>query len=109
MTTENCTVRIFMSPQQFPCGPQSTCCGPVGQSEEEIQNLKIAIETELDLNVEVLNSSDEQNMNNFSQIQKLIRSFGPKALPIISLDEEVISLGNPVPEQAVSAIRDKMA
>ena len=25
-------VHIFTAPQEFPCGKDSTCCGPVGQS-----------------------------------------------------------------------------
>lgn len=55
MTTNDKTVRIFIMPQQFPCGPQSSCCGPIGQTEEEIQAIKTTIESELGCRVEVLN------------------------------------------------------
>lgn len=108
MTTNDKTVRIFMLPQQFPCGPQSSCCGPIGQSEEEVQNLKTIIERELDCRVEVLNAINGKDMRNHLQILRLIRSFGPMALPVIALDEDIVSMGNPTPEQAVSVIREKM-
>lgn len=108
MTTDEKTVRIFMMPQQFPCGPQSACCGPIGQTEEEVQNLKTAIERELGCRVEVLNVMNGKDMRNYLQVVRIIRSFGPMALPIIALDGDVVSMGNPTPEEAVSAIREKM-
>jgi len=108
MKTDNKTVRIFMLPQQFPCGPQSSCCGPIGQSEEEIQSLKSTIEKELSCQVKVLNVMNGKEMKHYLPIVRLVRSFGPMALPIITLDSEIVSMGNPTPEQAVSVIRGKM-
>ena len=29
-------VKIFTVEQQFPCGQNASCCGPTGQSEQEI-------------------------------------------------------------------------
>lgn len=109
MTTNSKTVRIFMMPQQFPCGPQSSCCGPIGQTEEEIHSLKSTIEKEIGCQVEVLNVTNGKYMRNYPQIVPLLQSFGIMALPIIALNGEVVSLGNPTPEQAVSAIREKMS
>ncbi|NPV71141.1 MAG: hypothetical protein HPY55_10945 [Firmicutes bacterium] len=43
MSTSSRTVRVFTMPQQFPCGPRSSCCGPIGQSEEEVNNIRSAI------------------------------------------------------------------
>lgn len=106
--TTNKSVRIFMMPQQFPCGPQSSCCGPIGQTEEEIQSLKSTIEKKTGCQVEVFNVTDGKTMRNHLQIVRFLHSFGAMALPIIALDGEVVSLGNPAPEQAVSAIREKM-
>lgn len=107
MTTNNKSVRIFMMPLTFPCGPQSACCGPMGQSEEEIHNLKVAIEKELSYFVEVKNVLLREDMQAHPGILNLLRGLGPMALPIIALDGEVVSLGNPTPEQAVSAIRER--
>jgi len=108
MSTNNKTVKIFMMSQQFPCGPQSSCCGPIGQTEEEIQALKNAIEREIKCNVEVVNVMNGKEMRKHLEILRLIRSFGPMALPIITLDNEVVSMGNPKPEEAISAIREKI-
>lgn len=104
---DNKSVRVFMMPQQFPCGPQSSCCGPIGQTEEEIQSLKSTIEKETGWLVEVVNVTNAHDMKNYPQIVRLLQSFGAMALPILALDGEVVSLGNPTPEQAVSAIKEK--
>ena len=108
MTTNNKSVKIFMIPQQFPCGPQSSCCGPVGQSEEEVQSLKSILEKEIGCRVEVINIINGGDMGNHPQVLRLVQAFGSIVLPIIALDGEVVSIGNPTPEQAVSAIREKM-
>lgn len=108
----NKNVRIFMMPQQFPCGPQSSCCGPIGQTEEEIQTLRRTIEKETGCLVEVLNVTNRSDMSKHpqivQQIVRLLNAFGAMALPIIALDGEVVSMGNSTPEQAALAIREKM-
>ena len=100
-------LRIFMMPQEFPCGEQSSCCGPIGQSEEEIQNLKNSIEEELGYEVEVLNVKNEDDVKDYPRIVQLLQSLGPAALPILMLEDEVVSMGNPTPEKAIAAIREK--
>ena len=100
-------LKIFMMPQEFPCGEQSSCCGPTGQSEEEIQNLKNSIEEELGYEVEVLNVKNEDDVKNYPRIVQLLQSLGPAALPILKLEDEVVSMGNPTPEKAIAAIREK--
>ena len=108
MSTNHKMLRIFMMPQQFPCGPQSSCCGPIGQTEEEVQNLKAVMEKELGCPVEVINVLNGKEMKNYLPISRLFRSFGPTALPIISLDGEVVSMGIPTPKEAVLAVKEKM-
>lgn len=107
MSVNNKTLRIFMMPQQFPCGPQSSCCGPIGQSEEEVQNLKSAMEREFGYQVEVFNMLNGSQMKHHLPIVRLFRSFGPMALPIIALDGEVVSMGLSKPEEAVLAVKEK--
>lgn len=102
------TIRIFMMPREFPCGPQSSCCGPVGQSEDEIHSLKEALERELSCPVEVINVRDGHQMRNYLHIVRLLHAFGPAATPILTCDDEVISLGTPTPEQAVTALRERL-
>lgn len=108
MAQDNKRVTIFRMPLVFPCGPQSACCGPIGQSEEEIQDLKSSIGKELGCLVEVVNVLNGSEMKDHLLIVRLLRAFGPMALPIITLDSEVISIGNPTPGEAVSAIKEKM-
>jgi len=101
-------LKIFMRPQEFPCGEQSSCCGPIGQSEEEIQNLKNSIEEELGYEVELLNVKNEDDVKDYPQIVQLLHSLGPNALPILMMEDEVVSMGNPTPEKAIAAIREKI-
>lgn len=104
----NKLLRIFMMPQEFPCGEQSSCCGPIGQSEEEIENLKNSIESQMGYEVEVLNVKNDDDMRNHPQIVKLVRSLGPAALPTLALGDEVVSMGELAPEKAVAAIQEKV-
>lgn len=104
----NMTVKIFMMPPQYPCGPDSSCCGPIGQSEEEIKYLESALEKETGLQPEVRNVQDKNQMKDYPQIVQLVRTFGPMGLPIITLNEEVVSMGTPTVDEAVSAIQEKM-
>ncbi len=100
--------RIFTMPIQYPCGPGASCCGPMGQSEEEVGNLKTAVERELSAPVEVRNVTSGADMRDFRRIAGLVRTFGPSALPFIVLGNDVVSMGSPSPEEAVAAIREKM-
>jgi len=109
MTTNSHTVRLFTMPQQFPCGPQSSCCGPTGQSEEDIRELTDAIEKEIGCPVEIVNVTEYDKAMNHPGVVRLLQSFGPAALPIITLDEDVVSMGNCAPVEAVAAIREAMA
>jgi hypothetical protein len=102
------TIRVFTMRQQFPCGPQSACCGPIGQSEEEIANLTNAIENRFGCNAEVVDVMNGAEMRNHLSVLRVMRAFGPTALPIIALDGEVVSMGNPTPEEAVETIKEKM-
>ena len=104
----NNIIRIFTLPQQFPCGTGASCCGPVGQTEEEVQSLKAAIEKEFGLPVDIYDATDGKIMRNHLQTLRLVRSLGLIALPVITLDEKIVSVGNPSPEQAVSLIKEKL-
>jgi len=106
---KNKSVKIFTMPQQFPCGPNSSCCGPVGQSEEEVRKLKNAIKEKIDCDIEVINVLDGSKMKNHLPVVRLFRSLGAGAIPIITLNDEIISVGNPSPEEAVSLLKEKFA
>ena len=107
MSSVNKTIRIFTMPQQYPCGAESSCCGPVGQTEEDIQKIKDAIEQEIGSQVEVIDTTKVEEMKSHLEIVRLVRSLGPMALPVITLNKEVVLMGNPKPEEVISAIKEK--
>lgn len=102
------TVKIFTLPQQFPCGPEAACCGSIGQTEEEIKNLSLAIEGELNLKTEFIMVDNGDEVQRYPTVTRLLNSLGAMALPIITLGDEVVSVGNPQPIEAVLAIKEKL-
>jgi len=87
------TVKIFTMKQEFPCGPNASCCGPFGQSEEKMISLKSVIEKNLDVNVEIVDIKNTKNLEQSQKILELIRSFGIGATPIITVGDEVACVG----------------
>ncbi len=108
MKASDQVVRIFTMPVQLPCGPQASCCGPIGQTEEQIQSLRNKIEESVGVKTEVRNVMKGEDMKNFREIIALIRSLGPMALPVIAVGDEVVSVGNPEPAEAAELIKEKL-
>jgi len=105
--SEQKTVKIFTLEQQFPCGPQSSCCGPIGQSEEEIMSLKKGIEN-LGIDVEICDIRKMKNLQENPQVFKLFRTFGPQAIPVITVGDEVACIGQSETNEIISAIKGKL-
>ncbi len=105
---ENHVVKIFSMPQEFPCGAGSSCCGPIGQTDEEINALKTELEKQLNVKVEIFNVKDGKPMRDHRQILGLLRSFGWDVLPIIAVGDEVVSMGAPTVQEAVDLIKNKV-
>lgn len=107
--SDNHVVKIFTMLQEFPCGVGSSCCGPIGQTEEEIDVFKTGLEQKLNVKVETFDVKDAKAMRNHRHILGLLRSFGWGVLPIIAIGDEVVSMGMPGSiEDAVSAIQNKL-
>lgn len=107
MSDKKKEVKIFTMEQQFPCGPKSSCCGPVGQSEEEVRALKNAIE-KLDLEVQVYDVQKMKNLQENPQVFKLFSTFGPQAIPVITVGDEVACMGKSEINETVAAIKSKL-
>lgn len=88
-------LKIFTVPQQFPCGPQSSCCGPIGLTEEEVNSLVKSVKKVFDGDIEVFNLLEPQIQKNNREVVSLVSSLGWGCLPIISLDSKIISVGKP--------------
>jgi hypothetical protein len=104
----NHVINIFTMPQEFPCGADSSCCGPIGQTDEELNTLKQGLEKALNLSVQTFNVKNGADMKAHRQILALLRSFGWGVLPIIAVGDEVVSMGAPTVEQAAEAVRQKL-
>ena len=100
-------VKIFTIEQQFPCGPNASCCSLVGPSEKEVMALKSAIE-KLDLVVEVYDIQKIKDPQDHPEVFKMFRSFGSGSAPIITLEEAIVCVGNSDINETLSAIKDKL-
>lgn len=107
MNKNNKVAKIFTLEQQFPCGPQSSCCGPIGQSEQEVTALKNAIE-KLGLEVEIYDVQKMENLQENPQVFKLFRTFGPQAIPVITIGNDVACMGKSEISETVTAIKSKL-
>jgi hypothetical protein len=106
MTTKK-VAKLFTMEQKFPCGPKSSCCGPVGQSEEQVTSLRSAIET-LGVDVEIYDVSKMDGSQNNAPAVKLFRTFGPQATPIIIIDDQVVCMGQSGIGEIIPAIKGKL-
>ncbi len=107
------TIRLYYTPQVFPCGEQSTCCGPVGQSEEELQGyvsvLKEAL-PEVDVEcVDVGTLADENAAEATAVVSRLIGSFGKQACPLFVHGNDVLSMGPADMGELIQTMRGRAA
>lgn len=108
------TVLLYYVPQTFPCGENSTCCGPTGQSEEELQQYRAAIEQALPgVMVQTINvdkkSGGKLSISRDMAVFKLLNNFGYAACPIFAVNGEVVSLGPPDTNELIGMIKEKLA
>lgn len=102
-------VRLYYQPQTFPCGPNSSCCGPVGQSEEDLRAYRQALEARLPgVPVELVDASQRLNLGRDLPVIKLLNTFGAAACPIFTVNGEVVSMGPPEMEELAALLKAKL-
>ncbi|MCX6382936.1 MAG: ParB/RepB/Spo0J family partition protein [Actinobacteria bacterium] len=92
MIEEEKVIKIFTMKQEFPCGPQASCCGPIGQTEEEISELKNAIEG-FGLKVEVFDVSNFKDELLYPKVTEILKNFGLEYVPVITVNDELACIG----------------
>lgn len=111
MSEESRNLRIYTMPQEMPCGPASTCCGPIGQTEQEIEQLRRELaQVAPGVRIEVVNIRQEKlRVPRDAAVLKVIQTFGPVALPVLALDGQVVSIGPPQVSELVPALQAKLS
>lgn len=99
MENNSQVLKIFMIPQQFPCGVNSSCCGPIGLAEEEVNFLVNTAKKIFPGEIKVMNLLEKNIQKNNRNILALISSLGWGCLPIISLNDKIITIGKPTTEE----------
>lgn len=101
--------RYVFAPQSFPCGPGSACCGPVGQSAEELASLVRAVTKAVpDVAVETIDVSKPLRLDRDLPVIRLLNSFGQQACPMFMVDGEVVSMGPPIVEELGALLRARL-
>lgn len=110
MSETSSMIRLYYMPQSFPCGPQSSCCGPVGQSEEELREYVVQLESSLPgVKIQPVDISKKLNLGRDLPAIKLLNTFGAAACPIFVLGEDVVSVGPPSMPELANLLREKLA
>lgn len=97
-----------MTAIQYPCGEGSSCCGSVGQKHEEIIELKNAITNKFGCDVDIYDVKIEKGIKDFAQVTKMIKIFGLGALPFVTIDDEIVSMGAMKQEDIIKLLSDKI-
>lgn len=102
-------IRLYYLPPTFPCAPQSSCCGPIGQSEGELREYVGQIVKSLPgAQVQTIDVSQKLNLGRDLAAVKLLNTFGAAACPIFALDHEVVSMGLPSIAELIELLRAKI-
>jgi hypothetical protein len=110
MSQAKSVVHLYYVPQSFPCGPQSSCCGPTGQSEEDVQRYVKELETRVPgVRVETVDASKKLSLGRDLPVAKLLNAFGVTACPIVALNGEVVSMGPPTLSELVKLVKEKLS
>ncbi len=107
MSQNGQTVGVFTMPKESPGGEGSTCCGSVGQTEEEIAELRAALEG-LGFDVEVHDVKKPDVIQKHPNVLKLLRTFGMGAVPILAVEDKIVGMAFPSPEEAVKAVKENL-
>lgn len=107
--SDQMTVRLYYVPQTFPCGPQSSCCGPVGQTEAEIAEYTARLREALpEVAVEAIDASRPLKLGRDGPVIRLLNTFGQAACPIFTVNGDVVSMGPPALSELVDLIRARL-
>lgn len=102
-------LRLYYLPLSFPCGPRSSCCGPVGQSEEELQQYVAELKAHVPgVDVQTVNVTERLDPRREEAVLKLLNSFGGVACPIFALDGEVLSIGPPLMSELIDMLKGRL-
>ena len=108
MVQDKPVIRIFTMPQGFPCGEKATCCGSVGQTEEQIAALKSSL-ARLGTPVEVLNVKKLEVLQKHPTVFRLLRRFGMRVVPILAVGDQVVGMGFATFDEAAKACEERLA
>lgn len=92
------TLVLYYAPQMFPCGAGSSCCGPVGQSEEEVREyvtLLAGAFPGLDVRVRNIRDRKEFLPERDGAVMNLFGSYGWSVSPVVSVNGDIVSMGPP--------------
>ncbi|NWG13456.1 MAG: hypothetical protein HXY20_07990 [Acidobacteria bacterium] len=110
MSETNSMIRLYYMPQSFPCGPGSSCCGPVGQSEEELREYVVQLESSLPgVKIQPIDMSQKLNLGRDLPAIKLLNTFGAAACPIFVLGGDVVSMGPPSIPELAHLLQERLA
>jgi hypothetical protein len=108
--SEQASVRICYVPQTFPCGPQSSCRGPVGQTEAELVEYTGRLRDALPgVAVEAMDASHPLRLSRDAPVVRLLNTVGQAPCPIFAVNGEVVSMGPPALGELVDLVKARLS
>lgn len=108
MSEQRRRVSVVYYPQFFPCGPSSACCGPVGQSQEEVNRYVQRLQQELpDAEVRLVDATQPDELASEPAAARLLNSFGAAGCPLFVVNGQVVAMGPPQMDELVAMLKEQ--
>jgi hypothetical protein len=98
-------INLFVAKQICACDSQAGCCAAPGQSKKEIAGLTGALKKITQVDTKINDIRDIKTADEFPKAAALFKKYGYNCLPIVMVDEEIVTYGIPDEEFIVNSIK----
>lgn len=98
---------IYMTMISYPCGVGSSCCGPIGQSKEDIDDLKSELEWYIQDSIEVVDVEEKSKKELPKAVRQYLNTFGAGILPLITINDDIVCMSTMDKDEIVSKLSAK--
>jgi len=98
-------INLFITQQMCGCDSDPGCCAAPGQSKKEITELAQALKKAIQVDAGVNEIRDIKVMDEFPKAVTLFKKYGYNCLPIVMVDNQVVSYGIPDAEFIINSIK----
>jgi len=105
MGKDRIKINLFITRQMCVCDSDPDCCAAPGQSEREIAELAGELKKIAQVNTVLNEIRDIRVMDKFPRAAALFKKYGYNCLPIIMVDNQIVTYGIPDKEFIVNSVK----